>query len=184
MKELSKKELEKLLLKTELEDPNKIKLNPDNPRTITKTQFRSLVKSVTEFYKMLFLRPIILDDEGFALGGNMRTLAAREAGFKLVPIIRATNLTILERREFVIKDNLSFGEWNYETLANNWDSALLADWGFEPPDKKEIAVSFNAKPKEPVFDIVFQCETELERQDMLRRIEKAGFMIDSDYILA
>jgi ParB-like chromosome segregation protein Spo0J len=181
MKELTKKQLEKLLPVIELVPIDDIKLNPDNPRTITDRKFKSLVKSLTEFWQMLFLRPIILDEDGFALGGNMRTLAGQKAGFKYLPCIKADKLTIQQRREFVIKDNLPFGDWNFESLANDWDAKLLTDWGFDLPGME--TVSFQTKPKAPVYDITLKAATESDQEKLVERLKAAGFEEEKDYVI-
>jgi len=108
---------------------NKIFSNPVNPRLIKDNKFKKLVKSIEEFPEMLKLRPIIVNEEYGILGGNMRYKACKELGLKDVWIIKAENLTDKQKEQFVIKDNLSFGEWDWEILANQWDAITLDDWG-------------------------------------------------------
>lgn len=110
-----------------------VKPNPNNPRIIKDDKFEKLVKSIKEFPKMLELRPIVVNDDMVVLGGNMRLKACKEAGLKEVPIIKASDLTEEEQKEFIIKDNVGFGEWNFEMLAD-WDSEQLADWGLDIPN--------------------------------------------------
>jgi hypothetical protein len=107
--------------------------NPDNPRTIQKDAFEKLVQSVSSFEKMLELRPIVVDSNMVILGGNMRYEACKAAGIKRIPIIIADDLTDEQKREFIIKDNVSGGEWDWEKLANEWDCELLCDWGLDVP---------------------------------------------------
>jgi ParB-like nuclease domain len=108
-----------------------IKPNPNNPRLIKDDKFKKLVKSIQDFPEMLEIRPIVVNDEMIVLGGNMRLKACIEAGLKEIPIIKASNLTIEQQNEFIIKDNVGFGEWDWEVLANEWDSEQLNDWGLE-----------------------------------------------------
>lgn len=147
---------------------NKIKVNDKNPRTITEDKLRRLIESILVFPKMLSIRPIVVDEKGVALGGNMRTRALKEikklgrdaiperlqqirqyankpqeeknellahwdAWFKdeTVPVIHAESLTEEEKREFIIKDNSSFGAWDWDALANEWDAEELDDWGVD-----------------------------------------------------
>lgn len=112
---------------------SKLKSNPNNPRIIKDEKFRKLVKSIQEFPEMLDIRPIVVDAEMVVLGGNMRLKACREAGLKEVPILIADNLTPEQQEEFIIKDNSSFGEWDWDILANEWDVKNLNDWGLDVP---------------------------------------------------
>tara|TARA_R110000824_G_scaffold59562_5_gene159856 strand:- start:739 stop:1188 length:450 start_codon:yes stop_codon:yes gene_type:complete len=116
---------------TELVHINKIKPNASNPRVIKTLKFKKLVKSIKELPSMLKLRPIVVDENYIILGGNMRYKACIEAGLKEIPIIVANELTEDEKQAFVIKDNLSFGEWDYDLLSNEWDSVELDDWGLD-----------------------------------------------------
>ena len=113
---------------------NSIKGNPNNPRLIKDDKFVKLVKSIKEFPEMLELRPIVVNDDMVVLGGNMRLKACKEAGLKEVPIMKASTLTEEQQKEFIIKDNVGFGEWDMEILANEWDSTKLEEWGMDLPD--------------------------------------------------
>jgi DNA modification methylase len=107
--------------------------NPTNPRIIKDDKFKKLVKSIQEFPQMLELRPIVVDGNMVVLGGNMRLKACIAAGLKEVPIIVADQLTDAQKSEFIIKDNVGFGEWDWDLLANQWDVDALEDWGLELP---------------------------------------------------
>ena len=107
--------------------------NPTNPRIIKDDKFKKLVKSIQEFPQMLELRPIVVDGNMVVLGGNMRLKACIAAGLKEVPIIVADQLTDAQKGEFIIKDNVGFGEWDWDLLANEWDVETLQDWGLELP---------------------------------------------------
>jgi DNA modification methylase len=115
---------------------SEVKANPNNPRIIKDEKFRKLVESIKSFPEMLKLRPIVVNDDMIVLGGNMRLKACKEAGLKMVPIIKAEDLTEDQQREFIIKDNVGFGEWDWEELANNWEAEKLEEWGLDVPDFK------------------------------------------------
>jgi DNA modification methylase len=115
---------------------SEVKANPNNPRIIKDEKFRKLVDSIKSFPEMLKLRPIVVNDDMVVLGGNMRLKACKEAGLKMVPIIRAEDLTEDQQREFIIKDNVGFGDWDWEELANNWEAEKLEEWGLDVPDFK------------------------------------------------
>ena len=117
---------------------SKLKLNPNNPRTINKSKFERLKKSITEFPKMLELRPIVVDEGFIVLGGNMRLQALKELGIKETFYIQKEDLTPKEKKQFVIKDNASFGDWDWDALANEWETKELKDWGIDvwQPEKE------------------------------------------------
>lgn len=108
-----------------------IKSNPNNPRIIKDDKFKKLVASIKEFPQMLFLRPIVVNDDMIVLGGNMRLKACKEAGLKEVPIIKASDLNEEQQKQFIIKDNVGYGEWDWDMLANEWDAEDLVDWGLD-----------------------------------------------------
>ena len=112
---------------------NTVKANPNNPRIIKDDKFAKLVKSINEFPQMLNLRPIVVNDDMVVLGGNMRLKACKEAGLKEIPIIKASELTEQQQKEFIVKDNVGYGEWDWNDLANNWDAEQLQDWGLDIP---------------------------------------------------
>ena len=119
---------------------SKLKNNPNNPRLIKDDKFEKLKKSISEFPEMMEKRPIVCvtDDDGklYPLGGNMRLKALQELGYKEIPdnwILLSDEWTEEQRREFVIKDNVGFGSWNWEELANEWDSEKLEEWGLDLP---------------------------------------------------
>ena len=110
-----------------------IKSNPNNPRFIKDHKFKQLVKSIQDFPQMLELRPIVIDENNMVLGGNMRLKACLEAGLTDVPVIHANNLTEAQKKEFIIKDNISFGEHDFDILANEWNIIELDEWGLDIP---------------------------------------------------
>ena len=110
---------------------NELKPNESNPRIIKEPKFKKLVKSIKDFPEMLELRPIILDEDYVILGGNMRYKACVAAGLKEVPVKIAKGLTEEQKEEFIVKDNVGFGEWNWDMLGNEWDNAKLGEWGMD-----------------------------------------------------
>tara|TARA_R100000278_G_scaffold123250_1_gene112258 strand:+ start:3223 stop:3939 length:717 start_codon:yes stop_codon:yes gene_type:complete len=110
---------------------NTIVENPNNPRYINKEKFKKLVKSLKDLPSMLDVRPIVVDENMIVLGGNMRLKALKEAGFTEVKIHQVKNWSEEQKKEFIIKDNSSFGEWDWDILANEWDLDLLDDWGLD-----------------------------------------------------
>jgi ParB-like chromosome segregation protein Spo0J len=116
---------------------SEVKPNPKNPRIIKDGKFQKLVKSIQEFPDMLNKRPLIVftdtDNKYVVLGGNMRLKACKEIGLKEIPIIVADEWTEEQKNEFLIKDNVGFGEWDWDSLANEWDAEKLDDWGLDLP---------------------------------------------------
>ena len=108
-----------------------VKPNTDNPRVIRDNKFQKLVASIKEFPEMLKLRPIVVNKDMIILGGNMRYKACIEAGLKEVWVLKATDLTKEQENEFIVKDNVGFGEWDWDILANIWDTKKLKDWGLD-----------------------------------------------------
>jgi len=108
---------------------SEIKPNPNNPRLIKDDKFAKLVKSVKDFPEMLTIRPIVVNSDMIILGGNMRYKACKEAGLKEIPVIIAEGLTEQQQKEFLIKDNVSGGEWDWDMLANEWEVEQLEEWG-------------------------------------------------------
>jgi len=161
-----------------------IKANSKNPRVIKDDKFKKLVKSIQEFPEMLEKRPLVcytdVDGKYVVLGGNMRLKAAHEVGLKELPIVLADDWTQEQRDEFLIKDNVGFGEWNWDDLANEWDAEKLTDWGLDvwqsEPDvdysilddddlseqlgdmtngvKKAIQIEFEAEHYEDAYEMV------------------------------
>ena len=113
---------------------SQIKLNPDNPRHISEKDMARLVKSLAEFPEMMDIREIVVDENMMVLGGNMRTLALRKAGAKECVAKIVTGLTPEQKKEFIIKDNGAWGQWDFDALANSWDDLPLADWGVDVPE--------------------------------------------------
>jgi len=120
-----------------------IKSNPSNPRVIKDEKFQKLCESIKAFPKMLELRPIVVNDDMVVLGGNMRLKALTHIGLKEAPVIKASDLTEEQQRQFIIKDNVGFGEWDWDLLANDWDSSEAEEWGldvWQPPTDADYSI--------------------------------------------
>jgi len=140
--------------------------NPTNPRIIKDDKFKKLTKSIQEFPEMLELRPIVVDSNMVVLGGNMRLKACVAAGLKEVPIIVADNLTEQQQAEFIIKDNVGFGEWDWDLLANQWDVEALEDWGLELPfDNTPVLEADDETDLSDKIQSAFRIEIELENEE-------------------
>jgi DNA modification methylase len=126
-----------------------VKPNPNNPRIIKDDKFMKLVESVRSFPEMLSIRPIVVNADMVVLGGNMRLRACKEAGLKEIPIIKADQLTPEQQREFIIKDNVSGGEWDWNMLANEWNSEELDAWGLDVP----VEFQTELEAEEDDFDV-------------------------------
>jgi hypothetical protein len=115
---------------------SEIILNKNNPRVIADEKFKKLVRSIKEFPEMLEVRPIVVDDDMVVLGGNMRTKACIKAGLKEVPVIKFSDLSEEKKKEFIVKDNVGYGDWDFDVLRSDWDKEILFEWGLEVPDIK------------------------------------------------
>jgi ParB-like chromosome segregation protein Spo0J len=149
---------------------NTVKANPNNPRIIKDDKFAKLVKSINEFPQMLNLRPIVVNDDMVVLGGNMRLKACKEAGLKEIPIIKASELTEQQQKEFIVKDNVGYGEWDWNDLANNWDADQLQDWGLDIPGFMELPsedeLTEESKNKPPTIKITFETVEDLQQAEI------------------
>jgi len=169
----------------------KIKGNPKNPRIIKNDKFKKLVKSIQEFPEMLEKRPIVVDEDMMVLGGNMRLKASKEAGLKEVWIDIAKGWSQEQKDEFIVKDNVGFGDWEYDMLANEWDSVQLSEWGLdvwqneddlEEPDFNELTED---NKKESVIKITFKNEKDLEDAEkeiakIVNEYDKAFYSVSSE----
>ncbi len=155
-----------------------IKPNPENPRIIKDHKFKQLVESIKSFPQMLELRPIVIDENNVVLGGNMRLKACIEAGLTDVPVVQAKDLTDLQKKEFIVKDNVGYGEWDWEDLANNWDEQLLTEWGLDIPNfaiaPSDDELIGNEKNNPPTIKITFASIEELQcaEADIIELIDR------------
>lgn len=153
-----------------------VRLNPDNPRRISGPAMARLVKSLQDFPDMLKLREIVVDETMTVLGGNMRLLALRKIGAKECTAKIVTGLTPEQKREFIVKDNSNFGDWDMDALSA-WDDLPLVewgvdipeDWGKEPEQQKEKQI-----PKE-IFEVVVEFTSESSMKDAYEKLQKEGY---------
>ena len=150
-------------MKVEKVKISEVKNNPSNPRLIKDDKFKKLVKSIQDFPQMLELRPIVVDENNIVLGGNMRLKACKEAGLKDVYIVKAENLTEDQKQEFIVKDNVGFGEWDWDMLANEWDVDKLDEWGLNVP----------MMPEEVDYSILDDEDLDDQLNDMADGVKKA-----------
>lgn len=149
---------------------SKVKGNPNNPRIIKSDKFKKLVKSIQEFPEMLEKRPIIVDEDMMVLGGNMRLKASKDAGLKEVWIDIAEGWTQKQKDEFVVKDNVNFGEWDWDILANEWESENLDNWGINLPnfwDNEEMVLDTDDIKKTDYLSIVVVAYKDVQDLDRI-----------------
>jgi hypothetical protein len=173
---------------------SEVKVNPNNPRLIKDDKFKKLVQSIKDFPEMLNIRPIVVNQDMIILGGNMRYKACKEAGLKEIPII-ITDLSEEQQREFLIKDNTSGGEWDWDILANEWDADQLEAWGLDVPisleskdnnaeDIVEAEQSVQLIPGKEYLLIVFDNDIEFEeakKELQLKMVRRGGYKEGSDF---
>lgn len=170
------KEIKEKIIMVEID---KLKLNEENPRSISDDKLKKLIKSIKEFPEMLNIRPVVVDSDMVVLGGNMRVTAARKAGFKSIAIIKAENLTDERKREFIIKDNVGFGDWDFDELSKNWDVEMLQDWGLDMPSfeiyNKEEDTSNDTLVNN--YTLIVECENEKSQIKTYDKLIEMGFNV-------
>lgn len=166
---------------------SEIKPNPSNPRVIKDEKFDKLKKSIKDFSKMLSIRPMIVDENNMLLGGNMRFRALQDLGYKEIPdswVKKESELTYEEKKQFIIKDNVGFGEWDWQDLQANWDTEKLDEWGLDVPDfliiPDDDELIGENKDKPPVMKITFKTPEQLQSatndiQELIDRKYKGAF---------
>ena len=160
-----------------------IKVNPDNPRIIKDEKFKKLVNSIKEFPKMMELRPIVVDDDNIVLGGNMRLKALEYLKYTEIPdswVKKASELTEEEKKRFIVADNVGFGEWDWDILANEWDSTQLIEWGLDVPVVNTLEAS------DDNYEIPDEVETDIVLGDLFEIGEHrllCGDSTDSDAVI-
>lgn len=164
---------------------NSIKPNPNNPRIIRNEKFEKLKRSIEEFPEMMELRPIVVDETNTIIGGNMRFRALQELGKKEVPnnwIKKASELTEDQKKRFVITDNASFGEWEWEAIKSDWDLSFVVDWGVDIPEFEPEKV----QAKEDDYEIPDEIKTDIVSGDLFEIGEHrllCGDSTDADNVL-
>ena len=140
-------------------------VNEKNPRWIPDDAFERLKASISSFPQMLEIRPIVVDENNIILGGNMRYRAAKAIGMETIPVAKVSDLNEEQKKQFIVKDNVSAGFWDYEVLANNWDDNALSDWGvdidyakshdegyFSSDDEQDAAENYTRKIDPPIYE--------------------------------
>ena len=183
-------------METHLVSIGQVKPNENNPQIIKDYKFKKLVKSIQDFPQMLQLRPIVVNEDNVVLGGNMRLKACKEAGLKEVYIIQAKDLTEEQQKEFIVKDNVGFGEWDWDILANEWDVDLLEDWGLDLPiddkidkmeedDEIELPQSVQLEPPKEYILIMAEPNSvdweELKETLKLKMVRRGGYKKGSGF---
>ena len=162
---------------------SKVKSSPNNPRLIKDDKFKKLVKSLQEFPEMANVRPIVVNSDMVVLGGNMRLKAMQEAGWKEVPV-EVVDWSEEKQREFIIKDNVGFGEWDWALIANEWDAEQVTEWGLDIPDFNTEVLEAEEEPTEPkdlsdelkdTFEVIVQCGNEDEQEAVYDKLIKEGY---------
>ena len=158
---------------------NKVIPNSDNPRYIKEEKFKKLVQSLKGFPEMAGVRPIVVNQEMIVLGGNMRLKAMQEAGFDKV-WVEVVDWSEEKQREFIIKDNVGFGEWDWDELANTWNAEELTEWGLdvwqpeeeaEPAEQKDLSGDLKE-----TFEVIIQCGNEEEQEAAYEKLTKEGYI--------
>lgn len=158
------------LIQSQLAPIGVFKENPDNPREIDEESFEKLKSNIKSFTRMLSLRPLVVDKNMVVLGGNMRLKACQSLGFKELPYLLDSDLTEDEKKQFIILDNVAFGKWDWDDLANKWDSKVLNNWGldvWQMPSEEDLSELFIAqddsepeKPKDSAATLFFHFSKE------------------------
>ena len=169
---------------------SKVVPNENNPRFIKDYKFKKLVKSIQEFPEMLKLRPIVVNKDMVVLGGNMRLKACKEAGLKEVYILKADELTEQQQREFIVKDNVGFGEWDWDILANEWDNQQLKEWGmdvWQPEEEVDYSILDDDDLSEDLNDMTNGVKKAIQIPFELEHYEEASELVkfwrnEKDYV--
>jgi ParB-like chromosome segregation protein Spo0J len=158
-----------------------IKPNPNNPRVLRDDKFQKLKQSIKEFPKMLSLRPMVIDENNVVLGGNMRLRVLQELGFNDIDeawVKRSSDLTEEEKKRFIIADNVAFGEWDWDTLANDWEVVDLEAWGLDIPQfdtvEKQEMEDLSDKIKS-MFKIEVICKDEQEQERTYNKLIEQNY---------
>ena len=155
-------------------------VNNENPRTITKDDFEKLKKSIVSFPEMLSIRPIVVNNDNIILGGTMRYLACQELGFKEIEIVKAENLSEDEQKEFIVKDNINFGIWDWQMLNEQYSASQLEEWGIKQSELEEIDLEKivsqdqedEATESETPTPIIFTYESESQLNSVVDALKK------------
>jgi ParB-like chromosome segregation protein Spo0J len=153
-----------------------IKSNPNNPRVLKDDKFKKLVQSLKDFPEMANVRPIVVNTDMIVLGGNMRLRAMQEAGWKKAPV-QIVDWSIEKQNEFIIKDNVGFGEWDWDILANEWNESELTDWGLDIPIFKDSEDELKDLSSEidNLYRIEIVCKDEEHQENTYNKLIEQGY---------
>jgi ParB-like chromosome segregation protein Spo0J len=153
-----------------------IKPNPNNPRVLKDDKFKKLVQSLKDFPEMANVRPIVVNTEMIVLGGNMRLRAMQEAGWKKAPV-QMVDWSIEKQNEFIIKDNVGFGEWDWDVLANEWNESELTEWGLDIPIFKDTEDELKDLSSEinNLYRIEIVCKDEEHQENTYNKLIEQGY---------
>ena len=158
---------------------SQIRKNPNNPRIIRDEKFEKLKRSIQDFPQMMELRPIIVDESGVILGGNMRYEAIKSLKMSEFPdawVKRVDELTEDQKKEFIVKDNIGFGEWDWDLIANEWSDLPLEDWGLDVPGLEGAkAITDLSDTLETLFRIEVECQDEQEQETTYNKLTEMGY---------
>ena len=158
---------------------SQIRKNPNNPRIIRDEKFEKLKRSIQDFPQMMELRPIIVDEAGIILGGNMRYEAIKSLKMVEFPdgwVKRVDELTENQKKEFIVKDNIGFGEWDWDLIANEWSDLPLEDWGLDVPGLEGAkAITDLSDTLETLFRIEVECQDEQEQETTYNKLTEMGY---------
>ena len=158
---------------------SQIRKNPNNPRIIRDEKFEKLKRSIQDFPQMMELRPIIVDEAGIILGGNMRYEAIKSLKMAEFPdewVKRVEELTENQKKEFIVKDNIGFGEWDWDLIANEWSDLPLEDWGLDVPGLEGAKAITDLSDKlETLFRIEVECQDEQEQETTYNKLTEMGY---------
>lgn len=158
---------------------SQIKKNPSNPRTIRDEKFEKLKRSIQDFPQMMELRPIIVDESGIILGGNMRYEAIKSLKMAEFPdewVKRVDELTEDQKKEFIVKDNVGFGDWDWDAIANEWSDLPLEDWGLDVQELEGAkAITDLSDTLETLFRIEVECQDEQEQETTYNKLTEMGY---------
>lgn len=154
--------------------PDQIKSNPNNPRIIKDDRFQKLVQSLKDFPEMADVREVVVNKDHMILGGNMRFRAMIEAGWKEIPVV-IVDWSEEKQREFIIKDNVSGGEWDWDMLANEWDQTDLDLWGLDLIHKPDSDTEKADQEYSEQYQVVVECTSEEDQERTYNKLKELGY---------
>lgn len=168
-------------IETKIIKLSKIKLNPENPRLIKDDKFNKLKKSIEEFPEMKSIREIVVDENMIILGGNMRFRAMQDLGIKETTVKIVSELTESQKKEFIIKDNVGFGEWDWDIIANEWNNEPYEEWGLELPVKFDDTINNDIEEVREFnegYNFTIKCKNIDEFEELCQKLDTTSTKMD------